>query len=126
METYSSPISVASFWACVTERSASLSSCGADTVDPVADGRELASWSSSLRTTFGSAPTADSRGAVRPSPCASSAPSRCTGFTSGLPATVAAWAAAEMACWVFVVGLKASIGPLTCARRTHYAQRQQS
>ncbi|GAA1338290.1 hypothetical protein GCM10009660_21310 [Catellatospora bangladeshensis] len=30
-------------------------------------------------------------------------------MTSGLPATVAACTAADTACWVFVVGLKASI-----------------
>ena len=120
METYSSPISVASFCAWVTARSAWLSSCGADTVAPVADGRPFDSWSSSLRITPGSAPTAVSSGAVSPSPCASRAPSRCAGLTSGLPAMVAACAADEIACWVFVVGLKASNSPhLTCATLPH-------
>ena len=109
VETYSSPSSVASFWACVSDLTAKVSNCGLDTVAPVADGSAAMIGSSSLCTTPGSAPTAVSSGAVSPSPCASRAPSRWAADTCGLPAMVAACAADEIACWVFVVGLKASI-----------------
>ncbi len=98
METYSSPISLASCWAEASTRPVSRENCGADTVAPEAAGSALTSWSSSLRTWPGSAPTAESSGAARPSVCASSAPSRCSGRTSGWPATVAACTAEETAC----------------------------
>ena len=43
METYSSPISVASCWAAVIAASASRESCGAATVEPDAEGSRLPS-----------------------------------------------------------------------------------
>ena len=109
METYSSPISVASCCAAVIAASASRESWGVATVEPDAEGSRLPSAVTSARTAAGSAPTAASSGAAMPSPCARSAPSRCVGPTSGLPASEAACTAAEMACWVLVVGLKLSI-----------------
>src|SRR5690606_14461625 len=109
VDTYSSPISVASCWACERTLAASRENWGAATVEPLALGNELRIWSSSRRTSAGSAPTADSSGAVIPSLWASRAPSRCAEPTSGLPATVAACTAEEIACWVLVVGLNASI-----------------
>ncbi len=93
----------------VTAASASRESCGALTVEPDAEGSRFDSCVSSPRTAAASAPTAASSGAAMPSPWASSAPSRWVGPTSGLPASAAAWTAAEIACWAFVVGLKESI-----------------
>src|SRR5262249_2399727 len=61
------------------------------------------------RTEAASAPTAASSGAAMPSPWANSAPSRWLGPTSGLPWSVAACTAAEIACCALVVGLKESI-----------------
>src|SRR5690606_6927012 len=109
VETYSSPISVANFWAWVNDFTAYVSNCGDETVAPVAEGRVEMTDSSSLRTAPGSAPAAVSSGAANPSLWDSNAPSRCAGEISGLPAMVAACAADEIACCVFVVGLKASI-----------------
>src|SRR5918998_5326062 len=102
-------MSVARFWAWPSALAACRSNCGAATVEPVADGRRLMTASSSARTAAASAPTAASSGAAMPSACASNAPSRCAGVTSGLPAIEAACAADEIAACVLVVGLKESI-----------------
>ena len=128
METYSSPISVASCWAALIAASASRESCGALTVEPDAEGSRLPSCVSSPRTAAASAPTAASSGAAMPSPWASSAPSRCVGPTSGLPASAAAWTAAEIACCALVVGLKESIPYVLLLKvlGCHQIQRQKS
>ena len=84
------------------------------TVEPDAEGSRLPSAVTSARTAAASAPTAASSGAAMPSPWARSAPSRCVGPTSGLPASEAACTAAEIACWVLVVGLKLSIPASSC------------
>ena len=63
--------------------------------------------------------------AAIPSPWASSAPSRCVGPTSGFPASVAACAAAEIACWVLVVGLKLSIPASSCGSPRQSPARRQ-
>ena len=86
------------------------------TVEPDAEGSRLPSAVTSARTAATSAPTAASSGAAMPSPCARSAPSRCVGPTSGLPASEAACTAAEIACWVLVVGLKLSIPASSCEK----------
>ena len=82
-----------------------------------ADAGQPASAASALaRTSAGSAPTAVSSGPAMPSVCSSSATSRCVGPTSGLPARWAACTAAEIACWVLVVGLKLSIPASSCVK----------
>ena len=128
VETYSSPISVASCWAALTAASASRESCGALTVEPDAEGSRFDSCVSSPRTAEASAPTAASSGAAMPSPWASSAPSRWVGPTSGLPASAAAWTAAEIACCALVVGLKESIPHVLLLKVLvcHQTQRQKS
>src|SRR5690606_16458774 len=108
VETYSSPISVANFWAWVNDFTAYVSNCGDETVAPVAEGRVEMTDSSSLRTAPGSAPAAVSSGAANPSLWDSNAPSRCAGEISGLPAMVAACAADRVACRVCVGGLQAA------------------
>ena len=109
METYSSPISVAELLRGGDRRERLTGELGVATVEPDAEGSRLPNAVTSARTAAGSAPTAASSGAAMPSPCARSAPSRCVGPTSGLPASEAACTAAEMACCVLVVGLKLSI-----------------
>ena len=63
-------------------------------------------WSpASFAMSAGSAPTARSSGAAVPSACSSSAASRCSGSTWGLPFAAAFLIATESASWLFRVSL---------------------
>ena len=83
VETYSSPMSAASVWACWRTRAVSRSNCGAATLEPLALGRPARTLPTSARTAEGSAPTARSSGSVRPSVWSRRAPARWAGETCG-------------------------------------------
>ena len=109
METYSSPISVASCWAAVIAASASRESCGALTVEPDAEGSRFAE----LRqlAAHGRGIGAD-RGQQRRGDAVALGQQRAEQVGRadiGVAGQAAACTAAEIACCVFVVGLKESI-----------------
>ena len=100
VEMYSSFSCLARLDAVAIADSSGRDISGALSVAPRARGSRASRSSACLATSAGSAPTARSSGAVVPSACSSSARSRCSGSTCGLPSAAARRTAVDSASWL--------------------------
>src|SRR5919112_6081818 len=102
-ETYSSVASLAIRSAAARTLSRLREVCGADTVEPAADGSASTRDAISRPRAAGSTPTACTIGRARPCSSLSRAAARWAGSTAGLPFSEAVRTAADTACWLRVV-----------------------
>jgi len=110
VDTYSSPSAPASSPAVEITVIIARDACGWATEAPEAPGSAATDAFARDSTVCGSAPTACSSPAATPPSWATSAASRCTGSSVGLPAWVADWSAAAIASCDLVVSLSV-MGP---------------
>ena len=111
VDTYESPSEVISSCPAISTPWAARDSWGAATLVPLALGMPATTPLVRSSRLGAGTPTASSRPAGTPPGCATSAASRCTGSTCGLPFVVAPCTAAASASWLLVVSLS-SIRPL--------------
>ena len=109
MDTYSSSSSRARFAAVASVASSAREVSGPLTELPAALGSREIRVSALRSTAAGSAPTARSSGAAVPPSWLTSAASRCSGSTCGLPSVVARRTAPDTASWLLRVSLSSMV-----------------